>query len=137
MTALVDTGFLYSLLDESDDDHVSAMNAFAEIPGPWLLPSPAMAEFAYLVMKFLGPFVLASFLEDFSTSSLLLIEPVEEDYSRAGQLIRQYHDAPLELVDALIVAIAERLNIVTILTVDRRHFYLVRPRHVTAFEVFP
>jgi predicted nucleic acid-binding protein len=88
-------------------------------------------------MKFLGPAALASFLESLSSSSIQLVEPDRDDYRRAAQLIRQYSDAPLDLVDSLLVAIAERLQITTILTLDRRHFHLVRPRHRTAFEILP
>ncbi|MEI2690592.1 MAG: hypothetical protein V9H69_13160 [Anaerolineae bacterium] len=36
-----------------------------------------------------------------------------------------------------IVAIAERLKAQRILTLDRRHFGLMRPRHCTAFEILP
>ncbi len=35
------------------------------------------------------------------------------------------------------IAIAERRSITTILTVDRRHFGAVRPKHVEAFELLP
>ncbi|MEI2692813.1 MAG: PIN domain-containing protein [Anaerolineae bacterium] len=38
------------------------------------------------------------------------------DYERAAAVLRQYNDAHIDLVDALIVAIAERLNIGLILT---------------------
>jgi uncharacterized protein len=137
MTALVDTGFLYALLNETERQHAAVTAAFAQTPGPWLLPTPAVTEVAYLLMKFLGPTVLAAFLENLSTSSLRLVEPNEEDYRRAAQLVRQYQDAPLDLVDALLVAIAERLHITTILTLDQRHFHLVRPRHLAAFEILP
>jgi uncharacterized protein len=36
-------------------------------------------------------------------------------------------------VDASVVAIAERLGIQEVATVDRRHFSVVRPRHTAAF----
>jgi hypothetical protein len=32
---------------------------------------------------------------------------------------------------------AERLNVRRILTLDRRHFELIRPRHCPAFELLP
>jgi hypothetical protein len=32
---------------------------------------------------------------------------------------------------------SERLNISRILTVDQRHFRLIRPRHVAAFDILP
>ena len=38
-------------------------------------------------------------------------------------------------VDSSIVAAAERLRVTTIATLDRRHFGLIRPDHVQAFEL--
>jgi predicted nucleic acid-binding protein len=137
MTALIDSGFLFALLNQKEQAHRSVTNAFAQTPEPWLLPTPAVTEIAYLFGKFLGPIALASFLEYLPTSNIHLVEPNEEDYYRAAQLVRQYYDAPLDLVDSLLVAIAERLRITTILTTDRRHFRLVRPRHCVAFDILP
>lgn len=51
--------------------------------------------------------------------------------------MRQYQDAPLDLVDSILIAIAERLQITRVLTLDRRHFHLVRPRHCAAFDILP
>ena len=137
MTVLIDTGFLYALLNQAERQHTSVQSAFAKATGPWLLPTPAVTEVAYLLMKFSGAEALALFLENLPTSSIRLVEPIEEDYRRAAQLIRQYHDAPLDLVDSIIIAIAERLQITTVLTLDRRHFHLVRPRHCVAFDILP
>ena len=44
------------------------------------------------------------------------------DLERAGELIAQYRDADLGLVDATIVAMAERLGVVGSYTLDRRDF---------------
>jgi predicted nucleic acid-binding protein len=41
------------------------------------------------------------------------------------------------LVDASIIAVAERLNVTTIATLDRRDFTVVRPVHCQAFELIP
>jgi predicted nucleic acid-binding protein len=48
-----------------------------------------------------------------------------------------YDDLPLSFVDASIVAMAERLRISTLLTTRRRHFGIVRPRHVETFMLAP
>jgi predicted nucleic acid-binding protein len=40
-------------------------------------------------------------------------------------------------VDAIIVAIAERLNITRVLTLDVRDFRMFSPRHCAAFELLP
>lgn len=48
-----------------------------------------------------------------------------------------YADTPLGFVDASITATAERLNIVTLLTTDRRHFSLIRPADSATFRLVP
>ena len=39
--------------------------------------------------------------------------------------------------DACIVALAERLNITELVTLDQRHFNVVRPRHVQVLTLTP
>ena len=50
-----------------------------------------------------------------------------------AELVERYIDLPLGLVDAAVIAIAERLGLREVATVDHRHFRIVRPRHVEAF----
>ncbi len=59
------------------------------------------------------------------------------DYRRSAELVAIYRDLPLGAVDAMVVAIAERLGITTVATIDRRHFSIVRPSHVRHFELLP
>lgn len=44
---------------------------------------------------------------------------------------------PLRPEQASVVAAAERLRIEAVATLDRRHFSVVRPRHVPAFKILP
>ncbi len=48
-----------------------------------------------------------------------------------------YRDLPLGMVDASIVAAAERLGARTIATLDRRYFSVVRPVHILCFDLVP
>jgi hypothetical protein len=43
----------------------------------------------------------------------------------------------LDLIDASLVAVAERLRLTTLATLNRRDFTVVRPRHAEAFELLP
>lgn len=54
-----------------------------------------------------------------------------------AELVRTYADLPLGAADAAVIAIAERLGLHTIATVDRRDFTIVRPRHIEAFTLVP
>ena len=51
--------------------------------------------------------------------------------------MRQYADSNIGFVDASIVAVAERLDIRKVLTLDRRHFGVIRPRHCPALDILP
>ena len=56
---------------------------------------------------------------------------------RMSALVRQYADLRLGGTDASVVAVCERLGIVTVATVNLRDFATVRPRHVPAFIIVP
>jgi len=64
--------------------------------------------------------------------------PLEgEDFLRTAELLDQYADTRVDFVDCTVVAIAERLKIARILTVDRRDFSIIHPKHVEYFELLP
>jgi hypothetical protein len=54
-----------------------------------------------------------------------------------AELVETYVDLPLGIVDAAVIAIAERLRLTEIATLDHRHFTVVRPRHTSAFVLLP
>ncbi len=60
-----------------------------------------------------------------------------EDWARMAELVWKYRDLPLGSVDASVIVAAERLGETVIATLDRRHFSVVRPAHVQAFEILP
>lgn len=71
-------------------------------------------------------------------AGIVILEPVKPaDLLRMAELVARYSDLPLGTVDASVVAAAERLEVTTIATLDRRDFGVVRPRHVEAFELLP
>jgi len=138
MAFLLDSGFLYAQLNGKDNHHaeVSAAAKNAETE-PIIIPIPAITEVTYLLQRDLGIAAVATFLESLPETDLILEIPTSEDYKRAAGILRKYNDANIDFVDACIVAIAERLNITKILTVDRRHFTIFKPQHCAAFEILP
>lgn len=63
------------------------------------------------------------------------LEPA--DWQRVRDLTEIYADNGLGGVDSSVIAVAERLKITTVATLDHRHFRAVRPAHVDAFEIVP
>jgi uncharacterized protein len=65
-------------------------------------------------------------------------EPVQPgDWPRIAELVSTYRDLSLGTVDASVVVAAVRLGIAELATLDRRHFTVVRPSHIPAFELLP
>jgi len=79
----------------------------------------------------------AGFLRSVAAGELTLVELSSADRSRMAELVERYADLPLGAADASVVAIAERLGIREVATLDRRHFTVVRPRHVYALTLLP
>jgi predicted nucleic acid-binding protein len=55
----------------------------------------------------------------------------------ARDMEEEYAAFPLGGTDASVIALAERLQAPLVVTLDRRHFTAVRPRHRDAFELLP
>ena len=53
------------------------------------------------------------------------------------KLVTEYADLPLGTTDAAVIALAERLGVGEVATLDRRHFTVVRPRHTAALTLLP
>lgn len=106
-------------------------------PDPLFVPQLVITEVAYLLATRLGTAAEVKFLGDLASGALtpLAVEPA--DWLRMAELVAKYADLPLGSVDASLVAAAERLDLGTVATFDRRHFGVVRPRHVDAFELLP
>ena len=133
---LVDTGPLVAAADADDANHRRCVQFFATAPRPLLVASSVIPEVCYLLARYLGSPAEAAFLRAFP-DELTLQEVTVSDLRRSADLVEQYGDLPLGMVDASLVAVSERLGLRTVATVDRRHFSIVRPRHVTALDLVP
>lgn len=137
MAVLLDSGFLFASLNTSEAEHEATIRVLKTIREAIVLPVPAITEVAYLLARDISNQAAADFIARLAATELTLETPRQEDYLRSAEILRQYSDANLDFVDALIVAIAERLNIKRLLTLDRRDFQLVRPKHCFSFELLP
>jgi predicted nucleic acid-binding protein len=102
-----------------------------------LVPVTVLPEADYMLTKRLGPWAARAMLRSVAADELRLEPLTAADLSRSLELMDTYADSTIGLVDASIVAIAERLGVTRILTLDRRHFRMFRPRHCAAFELVP
>ena len=137
MAALVDTSVLYALTDSAERQHGQCVAALSAEPEAIIVPQPVLPEICYLIASRLGSSKEAAFLRGLLASDWRLEPMNAEDLSRTAAIMEDYADAELGFVDAAITAIAERLAVKRVYTLDRRDFQLVKPAHVAAFEVLP
>lgn len=104
-----------------------------------LVPAPVIAEVGYLVGRARdgGPRAESLFLQAVADGDFSAVELTARDYRRMSELVLQYADFPLGTTDAAVVAVAERFGIAEIATLDRRHFTVIRPRHVDTLTLVP
>ncbi|GAB4580887.1 MAG: hypothetical protein Fur0022_36310 [Anaerolineales bacterium] len=136
MTALLDTGFLLAVLDGDDDLHEACAIALQNEDAP-LLPDFVVPELAYLILRELGYHTLIQFLSAVFSGEFEVERTQMEDLHRTNEILAKYQDSKVDFADCVIVAMAERLSIQTILTVDQRHFRLFRPKHCASFVLSP
>lgn len=118
-----------------DDDHAPSVEALRGTDLELVIPTLVVAEATYLIGRRLGPGAESAFLR--GLCQLEVEPPMSGDWERIAELVQEYADLPLGGTDASVVALAERLDTATVITLDRRHFTVVRPRHRDALELLP
>jgi uncharacterized protein len=134
---ILDTGPLLAALDAADADHGRCARLLLDATEDLVIPALVLAEVDYWCHKRLGPDAWLTFLDDVLKGAYSVAAPTEPDLRRARELQATYADLALGVVDASVVALAERLGESRIATLDHRHFGTVRPAHVEAFEIVP
>lgn len=119
----LDTSALLALLNRDDPQHGRIVSQVAAEPGPFVLPVSMLGELGYMLERRAPYGALAAFLKDVEDGAYRL-DCGEQDFPRISAYVARYADLPLGLVDAAVIACAER-NGGRILTLDLRHFGVV------------
>jgi predicted nucleic acid-binding protein len=119
---VVDTGAMLALLDAGEDYHQAVRDLYEESPAQWILPWAILPEVDYLVARHLGDKAAGAFLQDLVDDAFTVEWGRDSDLEAAWRICVRYRSLSLGLVDAVVIAVAERLNARAIATLDRRHF---------------
>ncbi len=128
---------MYALIDRDDAWHIRVRDWWERYGADVLLPVCVLPEVCYLLAHRIGPRAELAFV-DAVVAAEFTVEPLlDEDARRAAEFMEAYADASLGFVDAALAATAERLDTGGIVTTDRRHFGMLRPRHAPGFRLLP
>jgi predicted nucleic acid-binding protein len=137
MALIADSGALYALYDARDQHHAAVAELIEDGGEMIILPMAILAEIDYLLRVRLGNRAVMRFLEGIQLGGYVLEPLTGQDVDRCVSLIRTYESLNLGIADASVVATAERLGTVRILTVDERHFRAIRSSKGSAFTLLP
>lgn len=137
MALILDTGPLLAALDAADPDHARCAALLTDATEDLVVPALVLAELDYWCARRLSPDAWLIFLDDVLAGAYHVEPPANIDLSRCRELQDVYRDLSLGVVDASIIALAERLSEPKLATLDQRHFRAVRPAHVEALELMP
>ena len=126
---MCDTGPIVAAALVGDDHHHACVELFTgmHLAGrPLLVPGTVVAEVGYLLARESRARVEALFLKALADGDFQLVDLTVEDLRRAAELVETHADLPLGTTDATVLALAERLGLREVATLDRRHFSVVR-----------
>jgi uncharacterized protein len=125
---VADTGAIVALLDRDDEHHREVRDLYAADPDAWLLPWAILPEVDYLVGRELGPAAGRAWIADLAAGEFEIEWGSAADVAAARAIEGRYPALSMGLVDAVVMATAERLR-ADIATLDLRHFGAVRLAH--------
>jgi uncharacterized protein len=134
---IVDTNVWLAAADRRSDRHGDCSAVLRTHHHELAAPVPVIAETSWLILDRLGAGSQNEFLRTVASGRVEAVDLEAADWARCVELTETYADMSLDLMDASIVAVAERLGLDRIATLNRRDFTVVRPRHVDAFELVP
>ncbi len=137
MKALVDGSLLYATVDRGDKNHLQVVGLLANLSDDLYLTTTVLEEVTYLIQIRLGHVQVRYFVDQLQRSPIQIEIIRKSDLTRIYELLDQYADIKLDFVDASLIAVAERLKIERLLTINRREFHMIEPNHCDAFEILP
>jgi predicted nucleic acid-binding protein len=121
---LVDTGPLVALFDPRDPDHHDCRERLQRIGAALMTTLPVLTEaFHILGAASRGSQQLRLFIERGGAG---VHGFSQQELTRAFELMETYHDRPMDLADASIIAAAETLGTRKVFTLDRNDFETYR-----------
>jgi predicted nucleic acid-binding protein len=129
-TTLVDSGPLAALFDAGDAHHREAVSWIATVKDALATTTASVTEVCFLLQAI--PAARLDFLTWLTSGAVTVVDLEANDWLRIRELMEKYADLPMDLADAALVAVGERLGVKRIATFDS-DFRIYRLRRNQAF----
>ena len=133
---LVDASAVIGMMQPASADHSACAAVGNALPvGKSLICWPVVTEAVHILGK--RPHHVGQFLASLRRGWLSLLQLTVDDIEGIRRVMDNYDDQEVDLADAAIVHLANRENIRTVFTLDRRHFRLFTREDGTLFRLLP
>ena len=136
LSLILDTSGVVALLNTEDNAHDACVRVASQ-DLELIVPPLTLGEIDYWCRKHGASLAFDQFVGDIRRGAYELASLRSDDVQRALDLDNTYGNLNLGIVDASVVALAERLRVTQVLTLDRRGFSVVRPLHCAALTLLP
>lgn len=107
---LCDASALIALINQGDVNHNRCVDALSKLPAPLITTWSCFTEAMYLLGRYGGWFAQQELWNYVADEILVLHLNGEQEQAKMKILMEKYHDIPMDLADASLVATAETLN---------------------------
>ena len=134
---IADTSGLIAFFSEFGPQH-DAVAAWVQSNDSVMVVSPyVVAEVDYLVATRKGVDAELAALAELSGGAYELATMDADDVAAARRVVERYRDLGIGIADASLAVLAQRYRTRTILTLDRKHFTVMRPLDGGVFKIVP
>ena len=134
---LLDTSALFAAFDPAQPEHEQVVAAIRGTRPPRLLSPFVLAELDYFISEVAGVDAELAMLREVERGAYRLEEFSPRDITAARQVIARFRDLRIGLADASIVVLSRRHGVNDVLTLDERHFRVLRGARDRPFRVLP
>lgn len=134
---VADTSGLLAYFNDREPTHEAVAAIVAAERDPLIVSPYVVAELDYLVATRIGVEAELAVLAELSTGGYDLVGFAPEDLREIADVIERYRDQQIGIADASNVVLAQRFGTRTILTLDHRHFDVLRPISGGRYRVVP
>ena len=133
---IADTSGLLAWFNSAEPSHEPAREV-VETGEPLVISPYVVAELDYLVAARSGVDAELALLEELSSGAYELADFDAADIDAASAVIDTFRDQDIGLADASLVVLAARFDTKRILTLDHRHFGVLRALDGEHFDLLP
>ena len=131
---IADTGFWLALANPRDAYHQAASDWLDRTDEGLATTWPVVTETCHLLSVRIGAHAQQSFVRSLRQGAAEIAPPNADDLPRIEELMAKYADLPMDLADASLIILAERLGHGRILSADERDFRTYRWKRHAPFE---